>query len=368
MKRDYYEILGVPRDVAPDELKKAYRKLAHKFHPDKNPNDPEAEAKFKEASEAYAVLSDDEKRAQYDRFGHAAFGGGGGPGADPFAGFDPLSSFGDLFAEFFGADFFGRNGRGGRGRRGADLRYDLEVEFSAAALGSEQALKIPKHKTCATCSGSGGERETCSRCGGRGQVAMQQGFFRIARTCDRCGGIGQSLKRACEDCRGKGRVETLQQLSVRIPPGVDTGVRLRLAGEGEAGYDGGPPGDLYVVLHVKDHPIFERDGSDLHCEVPISIAQAALGCEIEVPNLEGTEKVALKAGTQSGDVVRLRGRGLPELRGGVRGDIVARIFVEVPTKLDERQRELLEELARTMGDDVSPRRRGFVDKLRDLFE
>lgn len=366
MKRDYYEILGVAREVSPEDLKKAYRKLAHQFHPDKNPGNPEAEARFKEASEAYAVLSDSEKRAQYDRLGHAAFGNG--QGGDPFAGFDPFSSFGDLFSEFFGGDIFGRSGRGGRGRRGADLRYDLEVDFGVAALGGEQTLKIPKHKACVACSGAGGERETCPRCHGRGQIALQQGFFRMARTCDRCAGLGQSLKRACDECRGKGRIETVQSLTVRIPAGVDTGVRLRLQSEGEAGYDGGPPGDLFVVIFVRDHPLFERDGADLHCEVPISIAQAALGCEIEVPNLEGKETVPLKAGTQSGDLVRRRGRGLPRLGGGPRGDIVARIFVEVPSKLDSRQRELLEEFARITGDEVSPRRRGFLDKLRDLFE
>lgn len=363
MKRDYYEILGVSRGVGPDELKKAYRKLAHQFHPDKNPNNPEAEANFKEASEAYAILSDDEKRAQYDRLGHAAFGAGG----DPFGGADPFASFSDLFSEFFGGDIFGSRQRG-RGRRGADLRYDLEVEFSVAALGGEQALKIPKHKTCATCTGTGGEREQCPRCGGRGQIALQQGFFRIARTCDRCGGLGQSLKRACADCRGKGRVETVQNLSVRIPAGVETGIRLRLTGEGEAGYDGGPPGDLFVVVVVRDHPLFERDGSDLHCEVPLSFAQAALGAEIEVPNLEGKQKVDVKPGSQSGDVIRLRSRGLPRLGGGPRGDIIARLFVEVPTKLNDEQRKLLEEFARISGDDISPRRRGFVDKLRDLFE
>ena len=365
MKRDYYEILGVERGVSPEELKKAYRKLAHQYHPDKNPGNAEAEARFKDASEAYAVLSDPEKRAQYDRFGHAAFGNGGG---DPFAGFDPFSSVGDLFSEIFGGDIFRGGRRGGRGRRGADLRYDLEVEFSVAALGGEEQLRIPKHRTCATCSGQGGERESCPRCGGRGQIALQQGFFRIARTCDRCGGAGQSLKRACSDCRGKGRIEAVQNLSVRIPAGVETGIRLRLSGEGEAGYDGGPPGDLFVVVQVKEHPLFERDGTDLHCEVPLSIAQAALGAEIEVPNLEGKEKVEVKPGSQSGDVIRLRGRGLPRLGGGPRGDVIARLFVEVPTRLSEEQRALLEDFARISGDDVSPRRRGFVDKLRDLFE
>ncbi|HTO68909.1 MAG TPA: molecular chaperone DnaJ [Myxococcota bacterium] len=366
MKRDYYEILGVERSATPDALKKAYRKLAHQFHPDKNPGNPEAEAKFKEASEAYAVLSDDEKRAQYDRLGHAAFGGSGG--ADPFAGFDPFSSVGDLFSEIFGSDIFRAGGRRGRGRRGADLRYDLEVEFSVAALGGEEQLRIPKHRACGACAGQGGERESCPRCGGRGQIALQQGFFRIARTCDRCGGAGQSLKRACNECRGKGRVETVQSLSVRIPAGVETGIRLRLAAEGEAGWDGGPPGDLFVMITVKEHPLFERDGTDLHCEVPLSIAQAALGAEIEVPNLDGKEKVEVKAGAQSGDTIRLRGRGLPRLGGGTRGDILVRLFVEVPTRLNDEQRALLEEFARISGDEVSPRRRGFVDKLRDLFE
>jgi molecular chaperone DnaJ len=365
MKADYYEILGAARDAKPEDLKKAYRKLAHQFHPDKNPNNPEAEAKFKEASEAYAILSDPEKRAQYDRFGHAAFGNGGG---EPFQGFDPFQSFGDLFGELFGNDLFGGRRGGGRGRRGADLRYDLEVDFSVAALGGEQQIRIPKHKSCATCSGTGGERIECPRCEGRGQIAMQQGFFRIARTCDRCSGTGQALKRACADCRGRGRVESLQTLSVRIPAGVDTGVRLRLTGEGEAGYDGGPAGDLFVVVVVKDHPLFERDGTDLHCEVPLSFAQAALGSKAEVPTLEGPETVDVKAGTQSGDLVRLRGRGLPRLGGGPRGDVVARIFVEVPTKLNAEQRDLLERFAHISGDEVSPRRRGFLDKLRDLFE
>lgn len=364
--RDYYEILGVGREAEPAELKRAYRKLAHKYHPDKNPDDPEAEAKFKEASEAYAVLSDAEKRSQYDRFGHAAFGQGGAGG---FGDFDPFSSFSDLFNEFFGGgDAFGGGRARGRGRRGADLRYDLEVDFSVAAEGSEQTLQIPKHRPCGDCDGRGGERETCPRCSGRGQVAMQQGFFRISRTCDRCQGMGQSLKRACDRCRGAGRVEDLQTLNVRIPAGVDTGVRLRLSGEGEAGYEGGPAGDLFVVVHVRDHPLFERHDCDLHCELPISIAQAALGCDVEVPSLEGKESLAIKAGTQSGDSIRLRGKGLPRLGGGPPGDLIVQVYVEVPTRLNERQRELMEEFAEVSGDAVSPRRKGFVDKLRELFE
>jgi molecular chaperone DnaJ len=364
--RDYYEVLGVGRNATPEELKKAYRKLAHQHHPDKNPDNAEAEARFKEASEAYAVLSDAEKRAQYDRFGHAAFGAGG---ASPFgADFDPFSAFGDLFGEFFGGDIFGGRGRRRRGgQRGADLRYDLEVDFSVAALGGEESLSIPKHKRCEACNGQGGERTTCARCGGQGQLVMQQGFFRVARTCDGCGGSGQAIKRACSTCRGSGRLETVQSLSVRIPAGVDSGVRLRLSGEGEAGHDGGRPGDLFVVVHVREHPLFERREADLICDVPISIAQAALGCEVEVPTLEGKERIEVAAGTQSGEIVRLRGRGLPRLRGGPRGDLHYRIHVEVPTKLSPRQRELLEEFARVSGDEHSPQRRGFLDALRDLF-
>jgi molecular chaperone DnaJ len=363
VKRDYYEVLGVERSAAPEELKKAYRKLAHRYHPDKNPGNPEAEASFKEASEAYAVLSDPDKRATYDRLGHAGFGG-----ADPFEGFDPFSSFADLFSDFFGGEIFGRR-RGARGgRRGADLRYDLEVDFQVAALGGEERIRIPKHKRCGACNGLGGERVRCARCGGAGQVQLQQGFFRISRSCDGCAGTGQSLKRACTECRGQGRVEQVQAIHVRIPPGVDTGVRLRLGGEGEAGWDAGPPGDLYVVVHVRDHPIFEREGPNLSVELPISIAQATLGCKATVPTLDGKDELEIPPGTQSGEVIRLRGKGLPQLGGGPRGDQFVRVFVEVPTRLSERQRELLEEFAREAGDEVAPRQRGFLEKLRDLFE
>lgn len=362
MKRDYYEVLGVERSAQPEDLKKAYRKLAHRYHPDKNPGNAEAEEKFKEASEAYAVLSDPEKRASYDRFGHAGISGGG----DPFEGFDPFSSFADLFSEFFGGGE-GRRGRG-RGRRGADLRYDLEVDFAVAATGGEERIRVPRHRRCEACKGQGGERTRCARCGGVGQIQLQQGFFRIARTCDACGGSGQSLKRACPECRGDGRVEQVQALSVRIPPGVDTGVRLRLSGEGEAGWDGGPGGDLYVVVHVRDHPIFGREGANLVLELPVSIAQAALGARVEVPTLEGKETIELSAGTQSGEVIRLRGRGLPQLGGGSRGDQFIRVFVEVPTKLNAKQRELLEAFARESGSEIAPRQRGFLEKLRDLFE
>jgi molecular chaperone DnaJ len=364
VKRDYYEILGVERSADADELKKSYRRLAHKYHPDKNPDDTEAEERFKEASEAYAVLSDPEKRGTYDRFGHAGIAGSGG--GDPFAGFDPFSSFSDLFSEFFGSDLFGR--RRGGGQRGADLRYDLEVDFDVAAEGCEETLRIPRHEACGTCEGQGGERELCPRCNGQGQIQLQQGFFRVSRVCDRCAGVGQSLRRACEDCRGQGRVETVKKRTVRIPPGVDNGTRLRLSSEGEAGILGGESGDLYVVIHMRPHPLFERDGTELHCEVPIPVHLAALGGEVEVPGIEGRTSVDIEPGTQGGHVIRLRGRGLPRVGGGPRGDQHVHISVEVPTGLSSKQRELMEEFARISGDEVAPRHRGFLDKLKDLFD
>jgi molecular chaperone DnaJ len=365
LKRDYYDILEVERGAPADELKKAYRRLAHRYHPDKNPGNPEAEAKFKEASEAYAVLSDAEKRSVYDRFGHA--GVSGGAGGDPFAGFDPFSAFGDLFSEFFGGETFGRR-RGSRSRRGADLRYELEVDFDVVAHGGERTLRLPRHEACEECEGTGGEREECPRCRGQGQIQLQQGFFRIARTCDRCGGLGQSLRRACASCRGQGRIEVVRERTVRIPAGVDSGTRLRLQGEGEAGIAGGPAGDLYVVIHAADHPLFQREGANLLLELPISMAQAALGCQVEVPRIDGKRPLEVRAGIQTGEVIRLRGEGLPRLGGGPRGDLLIQIVVETPTRLDERQRELLEEFARIAGDEVSPRRRGFLDKLRELFD
>jgi molecular chaperone DnaJ len=366
MKRDYYEILGVDRNVAADELKRSYRKLAHEYHPDKNPDDPEAEARFKEASEAYAVLSDPEKRNTYDRFGHAGISGG--QGGDPFAGFDPFSSFGDLFSEFFGGDLFGQRRGGGGGRRGADLRYQLDVEFQEAAFGYETQIRIPRHEPCESCNGVGGDVETCPRCNGLGQVQLQQGFFRIARPCDRCGGMGQSLKRACEDCRGQGRLENVVERTVKVPEGAFTGLTLRYRGEGEAGMRGGQTGDLNVVINVRPHPIFERDELDVLCELPISMSQAALGCQVEVPTLRGVREIQVQAGTQSGDVVRLRGEGIPRLGGGPSGDQLVRVFVEIPARLSAEQRELLERFAEISGDDVSPRQRGFLDKLRDLFD
>lgn len=370
-KRDYYEVLGVGRDADAEALKKAYRKLALQYHPDRNPDDPAAEEKFKEASEAYAVLSDPDKRRAYDRFGHEGVAGMGGPGVSDFG---DLGAFGDVLNDLFG-DLFGTRGGGarrrGRGRRGADLRYQLDLELSDVLEGKDARITIPKMRPCGSCGGSGaraGTRpESCGRCRGTGQLMFQQGFFRISRPCDACGGAGEVVRERCPSCRGQGRVESQQTLSVKIPPGVESGTRLRLAGEGEAGIEGGPPGDLYVDVVVRPHPFFQRDGSDLHCQVPVTFVQAALGAEIEVPTLEGKVALRVPEGTQSGRVLRLAGKGLPALGRRGRGDLLAEIFVEVPTKLTPRQRELLEQFAEESGTEVSPVTKGFVEKLRDFF-
>lgn len=378
-KRDYYEVLGVQNDADEAELKKAYRKLALQYHPDRNPDDAAAEEQFKEVSEAYAVLSDPEKRMRFDRFGHAGLAGPGGGAAD----FGDLGGFSDLFNDLFG-DLFGGTGRGGRrrgrGQRGADLRYNLEIELLDVLNGVEPTIKIPKMRPCETCTGSGAapgsHPETCSRCQGQGQVVFQQGFFRVNRPCDVCGGAGEVIQNHCTDCRGAGRIEGQQTIQVKVPPGVDDGSRLRLVGEGEAGIAGGPAGDLYVVITVDHHPLFERDGTDLHCEVPVQFVGAVLGIEIDVPTLEGRVSMSIAEGTQSGTVLRLRGKGLPPLQPRLeveqlhrmRGDLYVRIFVEVPTKLTSRQRELLEEFAQESGTEVSPAHRSFVDKLRDFFD
>lgn len=372
-KRDYYETLGISRDASPEELKKAYRKTALENHPDRNPGDAAAEERFKQASEAYAVLSDENKRRAYDRFGFEGVGAAGGPGG--FSDFGDLGNFTDLFSDLFG-DLFGGGGTGrrrsGRGQRGADLRYNLEIELADAVEGLEAAIEIPKMRPCGTCEGSGarpGTRpETCSRCGGMGQVVFQQGFFRVSRPCESCVGAGEIVRDRCAECRGSGRVEGVQNIRVKVPPGVDDGMRLRLTGEGEAGVAGGPPGDLFVVISIKPHPLFERDGRDLHCQVPVSFAQATLGDEIDVPTLEGKVKLKVPAGTQTGKILRLRGKGLPSLRSPARGDQLIHIFAEVPTKLSKRQRELIEEFAAEGGEEVSPVTRGFLEKLRDLFE
>jgi len=367
-KRDYYEVLGVPRGAGGDELKKAYRKLALEHHPDRNPDDPAAEEKFKEASEAYAILSDPEKRARYDRFGHQ----GVGTGADGFPGMD-FQGFADIFGDIFG-DLFGgqRGGRRTRGQRGADLRYNLEIDLADVLEAREHSIQVPRMVRCETCSGSGAragtQPERCPRCRGTGQAIFQQGLFRISRPCDQCSGSGWIVSDPCPPCRGTGRIEGTKNLTVRIPAGVDDGMRLRLAGEGEAGIGGGPAGDLYVVIHVRPHPLFSRDGADLVCEVPISLVQAALGSEIEVPTLEGKVALRVPEGTQPGKVMRMRGKGLPNLRSGERGDQYVRIFVEVPTKLSAEQRELLERFAELSGEEVSPVTKGFLEKLRDLFD
>jgi len=372
-KRDYYEILAVSRDIDANGLKKSYRKIALKYHPDRNPDDPEAEEMFKEASEAYSVLSDSEKRRHYDQFGHSMGGGGGGFQSQDFG------SFGDLFSDLFG-DAFGFGGGGGRrrgrGQRGADLRYNLEIDLAEVLSKIEKQLEIPKMRGCETCEGSGArpgtERSTCAQCGGAGQMIFQQGLFRIQRPCDACGGEGEVIRDACPDCRGAGRVEGRQTISVTIPPGVSEGSRLRLSGEGEAGISGGPPGDLYVVISVKEHPFLNREEQNLICEVPVSFVQAALGAEVEVPTLEGVESLRVPAGTQNGETFRLRGKGLPSLRSSVRGDQYVRIFVEVPTKLNAREREILEEFAQESGSEVSkgshPVVYGFMEKLRHLFD
>ena len=367
-KRDYYEVLGVDREASQDEIKKAYRKLALKHHPDRNPGDKEAEERFREASEAAKVLGTAETRAQYDRFGHAAFDSGQGfPGFDFSAGFEDL--FGDIFGDFFGA---GR-GRGGRtrARRGDDLRYDMEISFEEAVFGCEKQITIPRLASCKGCDGSGNRDgaapRSCPTCRGSGQIRFQQGFFSIAKTCSQCGGRGSVVSDPCPDCQGGGRQRITQNLNVRIPAGVDAGSRLKLRGEGEAGAGGGPSGDLYVVLNVAEHPIFEREGNDVICDVPISFPQLALGSEIEVPTLKEKTSLKIPAGTQSGTIFRLRGKGAPDLQGYGRGDQLVRVHVEVPKKLNAKQRGLLEEFESATGGNSGPLAKGFLDKVKEIF-
>lgn len=367
-KRDYYEVLGVSRSASEDEIKKAYRKLALKHHPDRNPGDKAAEERFKEASEAYQMLSDADRRAQYDRFGHAAFEQGMGPGGFDFA----AAGFEDIFSDIFG-DFFGASrGRGRtRSRRGEDLRYNLDVSFEEAIFGADKTISVPRLVACEACRGQGTKdgaaRSTCSACRGSGQVRFQQGFFTIAKTCGQCNGQGSIIKDPCRRCGGSGVARTTQTLSIKIPPGVDTGSRLKLRGEGEAGLSGGPAGDLYVVLNVGEHPLFRRQENEIICEVPLSFPQAALGAEIEVPTLEGKVKMKLAPGTQSGSVFRLKGKGVPDVRGYGRGDELVRVTIETPRKLTARQRELLEEFAKLSGEDVQPMTKGFLDKVKEMF-
>jgi molecular chaperone DnaJ len=374
-KRDYYEVLGVSRAATGAELKTAYRAIAMRDHPDRNPDDPSAEDRFKEASEAYAMLQDAEKRAAYDRFGHAGVGAGA-PGGG-FQDFGDLGNFGDIFEGLFGDLFGGGSARSGarrraRGQRGADLRYNLEIELKDVLEGLESTVKIPKTRPCGTCEGSGARSgtspEICGSCRGSGQVVLQQGFFRVSRPCSDCAGVGEIVRERCPDCRGQGRTEGQQMINVRIPSGVDEGTRLRLSGEGEAGISGGPPGDLYVVISVREHEFFERDGPDLHCQVPVTMVQAALGAEVDAPTLEGKVKIKVPQGTQTGKVVRMRGKGLPTLRTTNRGDQLLHLVVETPTKLTKPQRELLERFAEASDAKVSPAHKSFLDKLRNLLD
>jgi molecular chaperone DnaJ len=373
-KRDYYEVLGVARGASEQEIKSAYRKLALKHHPDRNPGDTGAEEKFKEAAEAYAVLADAEKRSAYDRFGHAGVGAGAGAGGfDPtiFADFgDILGGLGDIFG--FG-DIFGGGRRRGGAMRGADLRYDLEIAFAEAARGVETAIQIPRQETCDACRGGGAapgtSPSTCPQCRGRGQIRYQQGLFTVAHTCRQCGGAGQVITKPCPECGGSGQVQRERKLTVKIPAGIATGQRLRLYGEGEAGHGGGPPGDLYVVVQVREHEFFERDGDDLHCEIPVGFPLVALGGDIEVPTLEGTEKLHVPEGTQSGAVFRLRGKGMPNVSGRGRGDLHVMLQVATPKKLTRAQRKLLEDLNRTLpADTFEPRARPRADEDRSVFE
>ncbi len=357
-KRDYYEVLGVSRTASEQEIKSAYRKLALKYHPDRNPGDKEAEEKFKEIVEAYSVLSDPEKRALYDRYGHAGVSSSAAA-AGYGAGFDPFATFEDLLDEFFGfSDLFGTTTRRrSRARRGADLRYDLEITLEEAARGVEKQIRVPRTEVCALCGGAGTAPGTspsrCPTCGGSGQVRYQQGIFTISRTCAHCQGAGTIIRNPCQECRGRGRVRRERVLDVRIPPGVDEGTRLRLDGEGEAGIAGGAPGDLYVIIHVRPHEFFARQGDDLYCTVPVTFAQAALGAELKIPTLlDGEESVQIPPGTQSGDVFRLRGRGMPHLDRPGRGDLIVEVRVVTPTRLSREMRRLFEELARLEAKEV----------------
>jgi molecular chaperone DnaJ len=374
-KKDFYEVLGVNRDANDDELKKAYRKLAMKYHPDRNPDNPKAEEQFKEAKEAYEMLSDSQKRAAYDQYGHAGVdpqsgmgGGFGGAGGGGFA---------DAFSDIFG-DIFGGRGGGGGGRsnvyRGADLRYNLEISLEEAARGTETKIRIPTMEECETCDGSGAKKGTevksCPTCGGHGQVRVQQGFFSIQQTCPKCHGTGKFIPEPCPSCHGAGRIKKHKTLSVKIPAGIDEGDRIRLSGEGEAGVNGGPSGDLYVQVHLKEHSVFERDHDDLHCEMPISISVAALGGEIEIPTLDGVARLKIPAETQTGKVFRLRGKGIKGIRSISHGDLLCHVVVETPVKLTARQKELLEEfesISLGAAGVHNPKAQSWMDKVKDFF-
>jgi len=366
-KRDYYEILGVERDVSEKELKKAYRRVAMKYHPDRNPDDSAAEEKFKEAAEAYEVLSSPQKRSAYDQFGHAGVEGAGGAGGG-------FGNFSDIFGDVFGDIFGGAGGRGGRGgpTRGSDLRYTLELDLEDAVRGTTVKIKVPTLVVCDTCDGSGAKKgsspKACTTCGGHGQVRMQQGFFSVQQTCPNCHGKGKIVSDPCTSCHGRGRKEETKTLSVKVPPGVDTGDRIRLSGEGEAGMDGGPAGDLYVQMSIRQHPIFEREGNNLYCEVPIGFVEAALGGELEVPTLDGRVKLKVPEGTQTGKLFRLRSKGVAPVRGGATGDLLCRVLVETPVNLTQKQKDLLKEFqGLTKEGKHSPKQSTWFEGMKNFF-
>lgn len=373
-KRDYYDVLGVSRDVDGKELKKAYRKLAMKYHPDRNPDDKDADEKFKEATEAYEILGDEQKRAAYDQYGHAgvdpnaAGGGGFGGGGANFS-----DIFGDVFGDIFGGGGGGRGGSRGGPQRGSDLRYTMELTLEEAVRGIEKKIRVPTLVSCETCDGSGAKPgtspKTCSTCQGSGQIRMQQGFFAVQQTCPACRGQGTMIEDPCNSCHGRGVKEETKTLSVKIPPGVDTGDRIRLSGEGEAGAMGGPAGDLYVQVAVKEHHLFQRDGRNLYCEVPISIVDAALGGELEIPTLEGRVKLRIPEETQSGKMFRLRGKGVAPVRGGAPGDLLCRVQVETPVKLNSDQKDLLRQFQASLkGEKHSPNTKSWFDGVKKFFE
>jgi molecular chaperone DnaJ len=371
-KTDFYEVLSVSRDASDQELKTAYRKLAMQYHPDRNPDNPEAEEQFKACSEAYQVLSDPDKRAAYDRYGHAAFQGGGGgnpfQGGSPFGGQDVGDVFSDLFGEMFN---MGGQRKASRVQRGRDLRFDMTLEFEEAVFGKEKEITIKRMETCLDCRGTGAAKGkapvTCPQCKGAGQMRFQQGFFSVARTCPKCSGTGSIISDPCQSCRGETRVQKEHTILVKVPAGVEQDTRIRYQGEGEAGMFGGPSGDLYVVLNVKPHKFFERDGDDLHCMVPISFPQAALGTELEIQTLEGPATIKVPEGTQSGKEIKLRGQGVPHLNEHGKGDLIVEIRVSTPTKLSKSQRELLKQLEETMTVENTPASRSVFSKVKDIF-